>query len=343
MSVNIPNQALPDAELLEGSRLPGLNWDDFRVFLAVVEIGSIHRAAEAVGLSQPTTSRRLKRLEEVLGVRLFDRDRAGSRLTHEGKRVYNEISSARFAMVRAARATQHPNRNIEGDCKIVIGDGLATYWLPYFVDRFFELHPNIELKLFVSLDTGAGKNEIFDIQLHYFEPVEANPISIRLGSLHFIPFASRGYLEKYGRPSTVQDLSKHRLLGHTAYLVDKGTWAAWANDAPAQMSSFLTNQSGPLVACVKQGAGIALLPTYLAVTDDVLVPIDLGTHFPLPVFMSYQRGTAMKWPVRTVLTYLKDTVINRKTMPWFSDAFEAPGKNWEQIFDARTKRVLTTV
>ena len=103
MSVNIPNQALPDAELLEGSRLPGLNWDDFRVFLAVVEIGSIHRAAEAVGLSQPTTSRRLKRLEEVLGVRLFDRDRAGSRLTHEGKRVYNEISSARFAMVRAAR------------------------------------------------------------------------------------------------------------------------------------------------------------------------------------------------------------------------------------------------
>jgi hypothetical protein len=59
--------------------------------------------------------------------------------------------------------------------------------------------------------------------------------------------------------------------------------------------------------------------------------------------MSYQRGTAMKGPVRTVLTYLKDTVINRKTMPWFSDAFEAPGKNWEQIFDARTKRVLTTV
>ena len=58
MSVNIPNQALPDAELLEGSRLPGLNWDDFRVFLAVVEIGSSHRAAEAVGLSQPTTSRR---------------------------------------------------------------------------------------------------------------------------------------------------------------------------------------------------------------------------------------------------------------------------------------------
>ena len=58
MSVNIPNQALPDAELLEGSRLPGLNWDDFRVFLAVVEIGSIHRAAEAVGRKLKTLSAR---------------------------------------------------------------------------------------------------------------------------------------------------------------------------------------------------------------------------------------------------------------------------------------------
>jgi molybdate transport repressor ModE-like protein len=343
MSVNIPNQALPDAELLEGSRLPGLNWDDFRVFLAVVEIGSIHKAAEEVGLSQPTTSRRLKRLEEVLGVRLFDRDRGGSRLTAEGRRVYNEISSARFAMVRAARATHHPNKNIEGDCKIVIGDGLATYWLPYFMDRFFNLHTNVELKLFVSHDTGAGKNEIFDIQLHYFEPVEANPISIRLGSLHFVPFASRDYLEKNGTPSTIQDLAKHRLLGHTGYLIDKGAWATWANDAPAQMTSFLTNQSGPLVACVKRGAGIALLPTYLAVTDSNLVPLDFGTHFPLPIFMSYQRGTAMKWPIRSVLNFIKDTVINRKTMPWFSDTFQMPAKNWGQIFDARTKEPTTAL
>jgi DNA-binding transcriptional LysR family regulator len=343
MSVNIPNRALPDAELLEGMRLPGLNWDDFRIFLAVVEIGSIHRAAEAVGLSQPTTSRRLTRLEDVLGVRLFDRDRAGTRLTQEGRRVYNEISAARFALARAARATQHPNRNIEGDCKIVMGDGLATYWLPYFVGRFFELHPNIELKLFVSQDSFGSKNEIFDIQLHYFEPVEANPISVRLGTLQFIPFATRDYLEKYGRPGSIEDLSQHRLLGHTSYLIDKGAWATWTNETQAQFTSLLTNQSGPLVECVKQGAGIALLPTYLAVTDERLVPLYLGAHFPLPIFMSYQRGAAMKWPVRSFLNFMKDAVINRKTMPWFADKFEQPGKNWEAVFDARTKRVLTAI
>ncbi len=48
MALNIPNKALPDAELLEGSQLAGLNWDDFRVFLAVVEIGSIQFVAAAI-------------------------------------------------------------------------------------------------------------------------------------------------------------------------------------------------------------------------------------------------------------------------------------------------------
>jgi DNA-binding transcriptional LysR family regulator len=333
--VNIPNRALPDAQLLEGSRLPDLNWDDFRVFLGVVEIGSIHRAAAAIGLSQPTISRRLGRLEEVLGARLFDRDRTGTRLTHEGRRVYNEISTARYAMARAARASRHPNRNIEGDCKVVMGDGLATYWLPYFIDHFFHLHPTVELKLFVSHDTVSGKNEVFDVRLHYFAPTEATPIGVRLGSLHFVPFASRDYLAKHGRPSSIEDLPDHRLLGHTGYLIDKGSWASWSNDAPAQFASFLTNQSGPLVACVKQGVGIALLPTYLAVTDDTLVPLRVGTHFPLPIYMSYQRETAMKPPVRSTLNFLKDSVFNNKKMPWFSDVFEEPQESWRKTFGTR--------
>jgi len=341
MPSTIPSQALPYAELLEGLQLPGLNWDDFRVFLAVVEIGSVNRAAAAVGLSQPTTSRRLDRLEKALGMRLFDRDRSGTRLTHEGWRVYTEISAARLAMTRATR-TQPANKQIDGDCKVVMGDGLANFWMPFFVERFFEHHPNIELKMFVSHDALAGKNEIFDIQLHYFEPVEPDPISVRLGTLHFVPFASRDYIAKFGKPNTVQELSEHRLFSHTAYLIDKGAWATWLSEAPTQSTALLTNQSGPLVACVRQGAGIALLPTYLALTDDALVPLDLGRHFPLPIFMSFQRGTAKKWPVRSTVDFLKDVVFNRKTMPWFADEFELPRASWRTVFDAH-KKLVTAV
>lgn len=329
-----PNEALPYSEFLEGHRLSGIDWDDFRVFLAVVEVGSLHRASLALGLTQPTASRRLSRLETAIGTRLFDRDRSGSRLTHEGMRVYADVSQARLSLARAAKSAQTAKARMEGDCKIVLGDGLATYWLPNFLAQFFETFPNIALKLFVSTDPIAGKNELFDIQLTYYQPTEIDPVSLRVATMHFIPFASRAYLERYGRPKSLFELGEHRLLGHAAYMIDKGTWGLWSREDATQEMAMMTNQSGPLASAVKLGVGIALLPTYVALMDDDFVPVDLGQRFRTPIFLSFQRDAAKKWPVRTTLDFLRDVVFDKRAMPWFADQYEPVVPEWRVRFEA---------
>ena len=145
-----------------------------------------------------------------------------------------------------------------------MGDGLANYWMPPFLASFFDRYPNVELKSFVTQDASAGKNEIFDIHVHYYEPAEIDPIAIRIGTLHFIPFASPAYLNKYGTPRSMEDLREHRLLDLSLYLIDKGSWSAWWANRSAPNTSLLTNQSAPLAEAVKHGAGIALLPTYVS-------------------------------------------------------------------------------
>jgi DNA-binding transcriptional LysR family regulator len=316
---------------LEESLPKGLAWDDFRIFLAVVQTGSVNRAAAHLGLSQPTASRRLRRLEKRLGVRLFDRDRTGPRLTHHGRRILNDVTAASQSLGRASRNAGSLESRIEGSCSMVMGDGLATYWMSRFLGRFYEQHPNIELKLFVAQDTVAGKNESYDIQIHYYEPVEVDPIAIRLGTMHFVPFASRAYLEKNPLPKNVQDLSTHRLLEMAAYRIDKGPWSHWLNGAPSQTAQFLTNQSGPLCEAVRQGVGIALLPTYIATIDDRYVPLDVGFHLPMPIFMSFQRDVAQRWPVRATINFMRDVVFERKSMPWFGVDFVFPNLSWSQI------------
>ena len=67
------------------------DWDDFRLLLSVVQLGSFSRAAAALGIQQPTVSRRIERLEETLGVRLLDRTSRGAALTPEGQRVVVEL------------------------------------------------------------------------------------------------------------------------------------------------------------------------------------------------------------------------------------------------------------
>lgn len=306
----------------------GLPWDDFRIFLAVVQTGSVNRAAARLGVSQPTASRRLSRLEERLGFLLFDRDRTGPKLTHHGRRILNDVAAAGYSLNRASRSSGLVKGRIEGDCRVVMGDGLAAYWMPRFLGRFYEQHSNIEFRLFVAQDSTAGKNESFDIQFHYYEPVEVDPVSIRVATLHFVPFASRDYLERHPAPRNISDLADHRMLEMAAYRIDKGPWSHWLNGAPTLTAPLLTNQSAPLAEAVRQGVGIALLPTYIVVTDERFVPLDIGLHLPAPVYMSFQREVTRKWPVRAAIDFFREVVFQRKAMPWFAEEFHFPSSSW---------------
>jgi DNA-binding transcriptional LysR family regulator len=319
---------LPYTESVEQAESEEINWDDFRVFVEVVRTGSFNRAAARLRTTQATVSRRLIRLEAAIGVRLFDRDRRGPRLTFEGQRIYNDANAAHFALARAASQAASAAGRVEGDCKIFMGDGVASYWMTRFLSPFFVRYPNIELKLFGAYDTAADKREIFDLQVHYYEPAEAEPVAIRLGTMHFIPFASREYLRAHGVPHTIDDLQRHRLLDLAVYLADMGSWASWSREDAGKHTVLFTNLSACLAEAVKHGAGIALLPTYASVVDPAYVPLEIGVRFQAPIFVSYQRDAPKKWAVRATIDFLRHNVFDRKSMPWFRDAFASPADDW---------------
>jgi DNA-binding transcriptional LysR family regulator len=323
---------LPYTEFEEASGSDDLNWDDFRVFLEVVQTGSFNRAALKLNMTQATVSRRLARLESRIGVRLFDRDRRGPRLTFDGQRIYNDTNAAHFALTRAASQSSSAASRLEGECKIFMGDGLASYWMTRFLAPFFARYPGIELKLFGAYDTTADKRAIFDLQVHYYEPAETEPIALRLGTMHFMPFASRDYLNKNGIPHSVEDLRRHRLLDLAVYLSDMTSWASWSRENGGKQTALSTNLSACLGEAVRQGAGIALLPTYSPVVDPTLTPLEIGVRFQVPIFVSYQREAPKNWAVRTTIDFLRQTVFDRKNMPWFRDAYEAPTEDWRRRF-----------
>jgi DNA-binding transcriptional LysR family regulator len=325
---DIPEQIIPD----------GVDWDDFRVFLEVVRAGSFNRAAIKLRMTQPTVSRRLLRLETAIGVRLFDRDRRGPRLTYEGQRIFNDAQAAQAALTRAATQASSAAARVEGDCKILMGDGIAAYWMTRFLAPFFARYPNIEMKLFGAYDTAADKREIFDLHVHYYEPSEADPVAIRLGTMHFIPFASRDYLRAHGVPRSIDDLSRHRLLDLAVYLADMGSWASWSREDSGKHTVLFTNLSACLAEAVRYGAGIALLPTYAPMVDEAFVPLEIGVRFQAPIFVSYHREAAKKWPVRATIDFLRTSVFDKKNMPWFRDAYVSPAEEWPKKLNLLLKQ-----
>ena len=316
-------KAYPHTEKQEQAQASLPDWDDLRVLFSVVQTGSFSKTATALGLTQPTVSRRVARLEKLVGVQLVDRTNNGTVLTTEGQRIIEELHVAHGAISRAVlrvRSTRPRNDPVT----LLTTDGVAAYWLPHFLPFVFDRHPELELRVITASDSGILERTTSDLSLHFYQPNDPNLLNVRLGTLHFMPFASRGYIARYGRPRTREDLAHHRLLDHSFYLVDKGTWmtrlSTLSDEARAQL---FTNSSAALAEAVRKGTGIALLPTYGLLFETGFEALDVGLHFSTPFWLCYHKEAVAKQSGRIAIQFLKH-IFSRKTMPWFADEFVAP-------------------
>ena len=308
--------------------LPGLNvdWDDFRVLLAVVRYKSFNRAADALGLTQPTVSRRIERLELGFKCQLVERTRNGAALTYEGQRVIEEVTQAHAAIARAMNRGQPSAKLANDPVKLSITDGIATYWFSHFLPHIFDQNPDLELQIHTNNAFLNDDRKLLDMYVHFHTPADLENVSMRVGTLHFLPYAAPAYLQAFGTPQKLSDLNNHRLLDFSLYLVDKGSWATRLADLPGmEQTQLYTNSSPVLGEAIRKGVGIGLLPTYCSVFERDVVPLDIGIHYETPVWLSYRREAIRRWPVRQTVQIMR-AMIDRKRMPWFGDKFVHPSE-----------------
>ena len=310
-----------------------LDWDEFRIFAAVARAGSFTRAAFDLGVQQPTVSRRIESLESKLGTKLFDRGPRGPVLTYEGTRILNEVIAAGALFERAARRARHAEQSVEGECKVIMTDGLASFWfVRNFLPLFVRHHPNIDLRLFVTTEQGRSFVPPFDIQLQFAPTTDQNLVSTKLATYHFNFFASRGYVAENGAPSMVDDLVRHRLIDVANSLTSPGHLVMYSVAKRSSRPTLFTNSGALAAETVLSGAAIGFLPSCALLTSPDFVPVIPGFHFPTGVFASFARETAERAPVRAMLNFLRDVVFNRRRMPWFDEEFNFPHEGWRTAF-----------
>ena len=115
-----------------GPALAEPSWDDLRIFLAVVAHGSMISAAKALGQSQPTIARRIKVLEETLGLSLFQRGPNNLELTEAGQAVLEAASpmGEAAAIVSRTAAAYRPKGSTAGKSRRAKTTGEYEAWTP---------------------------------------------------------------------------------------------------------------------------------------------------------------------------------------------------------------------
>jgi DNA-binding transcriptional LysR family regulator len=151
--------------------LPPFDFDLLRTFVAVVDNSGFTRAAERIGRTQSTVSLQIKRLEDGLGRRLFERDGRDLQLTADGEIL---LSYARQLLHMADEARSRIlEPDVEGTVRLGTPEDFATFYLPDVLARFARTHPRVHLDVncnfsFHLLD-GFSRGE-YDLVLVKREP-----------------------------------------------------------------------------------------------------------------------------------------------------------------------------
>ncbi|WP_323032923.1 LysR family transcriptional regulator [Paracoccus sp. (in: a-proteobacteria)] len=127
-----------------GSRIPLASLIQM---LAVAEYLSFHRAAKALGVSQPSVSARIRTLEEDLGVRLFERNTRGVRLTEAGRQFVERIAAGIDQLDHAVKTAGMAAAGEGGRLRIGIHALIPRSFLAELIAQYREAHPGIEVEI----------------------------------------------------------------------------------------------------------------------------------------------------------------------------------------------------
>lgn len=115
--------------------------------VAVDTHGSFSRAAEECCVTQPTLSMQIQKLEEELGITIFDRSKKPIKATPIGEEIIRQAQSNLQGMRRIKEIIQEQAREIKGQLRIGIIPTLAPYLLPLFVTEFLKKYPLVNLSI----------------------------------------------------------------------------------------------------------------------------------------------------------------------------------------------------
>ena len=182
------------------------------VLSAIIEGGSLARAADALGLSPSGVSRALSRLEARIGVRLLDRTTRAVRLTDEGQRLYAEISPLLGGISDAITQAAGAASVVGGRLRVNVDPFFSRLVLAPHLGRFLARHPALSLELIARDHPGDLVAEGFDIAVRFGAPPSSSLVSRKLLETRIVTVATPGYLRRHGRPSHPREVSGHTCI-----------------------------------------------------------------------------------------------------------------------------------
>jgi DNA-binding transcriptional LysR family regulator len=262
-----------DASSQNSRRACTVDWDDMKVLLALSRKGSARGAAQLLGVSNSTVTRRLDDMESNLHTRLFDRTPDGYRMTAPAEQLLPTAEHVEELILGAERKIMGGDQELEGNIRLTMPDG-GMGFLVRRLAQFAEAYPGIELELMPSFDALDLSRREADIAIRIMPAGVVPPeylIGRRLGRMTASAYVHRDLLDT-DNPGNVSHLT---WIGKNSLDQDE----KWVNDTdypnlPIRHSILNINL---LVQAVRHRMGMAFMPCFMAYDQPEIVQVPGAT------------------------------------------------------------------
>ena len=286
------------------------NWQWWQYFLAIAEQGSLSKAANELGVSQPTLSRQLLAMENQLGQTLFDRSTQGLKLTLFGEGLLEESRQMQESALRLQRLADGQSHVLSGRIRLSANELIALYYLPNILPEFLDTYPQLQVEVEVNNRASNLDKRDADVAIRMFPPTQLDLIARHLFDLPLSFYASREYLDKHGYPEKPEELFQHRLLGYDRdkQFEEGGRRMGW--DIRNENFMFRTDFMPLHLEMAKRGGGI--VGTHISLCEYYnLIPIDVGIELPsLPIFLVCHRDVQHNKRIRVLMDFLALNLVD---------------------------------
>ncbi|GLO09326.1 LysR family transcriptional regulator [Pseudomonas putida] len=289
-------------------------YEDMRIFAQVMEAGSFTAAADRLGMSKQSVSRRLMQLEERLGVRLLNRSTRRLDATPLGQHYYQSA-------LRLLGEVQQVEHDISGQAQALRGTlrlsaplSFAMSHLGCLLTEFLQLHPQVDVEVDLSDRAVDLIGEGYDLALRIGALEDSSLIARRIASVERVYCASPAYLQARGVPLKPEDLAGHDCLpyGHSRQV--QWQFRQGGKAQAIQVTGRMRANNGELLRdAAIAGMGVTYLPTFIvgqALADGRLVNVlEEWTPPALQLSAVYPQHRQVARPVQGFVSFLRERLV----------------------------------
>nr|WP_296202201.1 LysR family transcriptional regulator [Psychrobacter sp. UBA3962] len=284
-----------------------MKWEGISEFVYVAEYESFTRAAKELGISIAQVSRQVSALEKRLNIKLFYRTTRKISLTEEGRVFYKHCRGVLDGLDAAEQAISSLQSTPQGKVKLTAPVTYGEQQLLPLINDFIVQYPDIEVTAFLSNQKVDLVEGGYDLAIRIGKLRDSTLMAKKLSHRTNFVCASPSYLDRYGAPQTLAELSTHNcLLGS----VDYWHFKEGERERNIRVSGKVRYNSGySLVDAALKGLGVVQLPDYyvqkylesgelISVLDDFREPEE-------GIWAVYPQNRHLSTKIQMLLQYLQ--------------------------------------